>query len=111
MFWEEFKLILQLNIINIILFLILISLAYALLKPLVKRWIANNCITTLTYFFSTSAICTIIFIYTSVIDNESVVIKNILISLWVAFISIGLFLMFKFIAKSLTQLIKNKNTI
>lgn len=113
MFWENLISLFSLNLINIVLFFIFITLVYVIIKPLIKKWIEKRSISTISYFVTIAIVSMIVIIYSHIMNGHIVTnsesIKNLVVSLWIAFILVGIAIMFKLIAQSLTQFIKNKN--
>jgi len=113
MFWSDLLSLFYSNLINIVLFLIFISLVYVIIQPLIKKWIEKRSISTLSYFITIAIVSMVIMIYSYTINSHIVTngesFKNLLISLWTAFIFVGIAIMLKLIAQSLSQFIKNKN--
>ena len=113
MFLQSFKNNLVNHFNDIFLLLILICLIYFLIKPLIKKWIEQKCLTTLTYLFSSLIVCITVILYTYRAYQDLTVVhfNQLFISLWIAIICIGLLLMVRYIVKSPSHYLKKNKTI
>ncbi|WP_222591093.1 hypothetical protein [Tenuibacillus multivorans] len=101
------------HLYNISIFLLLMTCAYFLLKPIILMLVKKKCTYTLSYL--------VVSVTTSVVILIGIVLTNpqaisgqqrfeLLGALWISIIIIGLIFLCHYIAKSLSQHIKNKNT-
>ncbi|WP_188205633.1 hypothetical protein [Alkalibacillus aidingensis] len=106
--------LIAMNWLFISLFLIMMVCLYFLLKPVIKLWIRKNCLHAILYWLTTSTLFFVIVGYLHITGHELVHskdgMKQLVISLSVAFSSFGLILVGYSLSRSLSQIIRNRNT-